>query len=366
MRTRLSKSNRRNKCIDYKERYSVCNSRFHCIDKCVHGDFFAKFGNITHLSDSPIDKDFFSEEEWNQSFLVTKNVGSEIRKKCMEKFPDIQSCENVRFDNNAEIKTAEDGLIQLDLYYDSVWTVEEEPSYYKLVLDILNIQIFFYGNPLKLFHTVVVFIRAKLKIRGSRIYLLVTYLVCLVGLALHTAHIFVHIINGELRHHQYSEMRDRLKMPNIILCFEINRTTIEQEPKLTGNRLEELTSDLEAEKIIEEIHYLNGSYEWTKLSSSFAMNATEPLEIENFYFMAMKCIVVKLRMEYELNRLLLKDRRVFKMNFRKSFINAQDPAKFYLLTRMVDTMEFSKISKLSFNFYDDYKYFLEQELLEFR
>lgn len=191
--------------------------------------------------------------------------------------------------------------------------------------------------------------------------------ICLVGLALHTAHIFAHTTR-ELRYSQYSVMREQLKMPSIILCFEINLTMIELETNLTGNRLEELTSDLEAEKIVEKIHYLNTSYEWTELtkfSSKMMGNATNRLEVEHFYFMEMKCIAFKLRVEYKLNRLLLRDKAVFKMKFRESFMDAQNPAKLYLMTRMMDTMEFSKISKLSFGF-GLKKYNLEQELLEFR
>lgn len=177
VRSTLSRLNRRSKCIDYKQRHSFCNSRFHCIDRCIHRTFHAMFGNITYLSDSPIDKDFFSEEEWSQLFLDNSNQSPEIKKSCIKKFPDIKRCKDVRFDNNAEAKTAEEGRIQLEIYHALNWLVEEEPSCFRLVLDILNIQMFFFGNPLKLIGAVIGFIRVKLKIRDSRIGLLVTYLV---------------------------------------------------------------------------------------------------------------------------------------------------------------------------------------------
>lgn len=94
--------------------------------------------------------------------------------------------------------------------------MEEEPSWYKLLLDLLTIQSIFFGlSVLNLLRMVSV----KLQMGQNKPTLLLIYFLCSAGFACQTYHVFDVIINENLSQSQHYTTLETIQMPLIIFCF---------------------------------------------------------------------------------------------------------------------------------------------------
>lgn len=59
----------RGKCVDYEETHANCTTRSNCLERCINQKFMAKYKRtpIGSGNQMVIDKDWFSEKEWNKS-----------------------------------------------------------------------------------------------------------------------------------------------------------------------------------------------------------------------------------------------------------------------------------------------------------
>ena len=332
-------------CLDYKEvkRNSKCDSRFNCIDQCVHKKSIEKKLNVS--ANFVVDKSNFDENEWANLFPITiqEDVYFQIKKEC-EKLLNKSDCNQVFFEDNKNKLFVGRATnlpfgkleIKIDLYYDVYSSIETESSWYKLILDLLNVQaILFDLNALQLLNILFFFLKFKFNLKGSKFYLSFINAFCLTGFVFHLIFIFNQIINEELVKNQYYEFAS-FKIPEVVFCFKINQSLIEKEAELTGfisgDKLEDLTNDLRKDTVFHNFTYILPYPNYTD----------SELNIETFYFLDKKCFNIKTGIEYNKND----PKEVLTIKFNNSFIKKEKDVLFF--TKKPGTLHFSKIQVLNY------------------
>lgn len=282
-------------CIDYEQAYShlklKCTTRQNCIEQCVQGALFSLYLNVTTGTDDfrlVIDRNQFSKSEWESAHLDAKRDAGEVtiaRNWCMKKIRDQKPCVGTLFEESVRINQPDENAVEMELYYEVVGSVEEEPDVYKLLLDILSVQSIFFGlTGFKLVKAIGEFMRTKLRLRDRTRILSQIQLLCLAGLAWHSYHILDRTINQSLIYSQHYEIAQVVEMPELIFCLAIpNVSTISKRP-LTGNYLQELTSEMNAENIFKSIAYLDNKNQWIELKKFRSCR----FEMETFFFLFKK------------------------------------------------------------------------------
>ena len=341
------KSNEKESCLDYKEAYSYCNSQQNCIDRCSSVKFVESYKNASFYA--IIDKEHFTADQWKNSFINYLWDYSKINKECKKEFLK-KDCIGIVFEKNSEYNKAENKIKEIDLYYYVIRKEDEESSIYKLVTDILNMQSVLFGqNVFNLLMMVYYLLKIKLKVKESKYYLFLIYLICLSGFIYHTYFILDQIANGELLYFAFINIETSMKMPEIIFCFDfdLSQRRNNKNYKLTENYLDELSKEIKIESVFEKVEYLNNkSNEWIGLETPNFTNSE--FKIETFYFLDKKCFKVQQDMEYDRdqpNLLQIKD--VLKIYFNKTFIHQED-LNIYFFTKISNTMQFSRTTNLVF------------------
>lgn len=231
----------------------------------------------------------------------------------------------------------------LDLYHPVDTSVEEEPSWYQLILDLLTIQSSFLG-----------FSAFRLLTFSRKLPLFLIYLVCSFGFSWHTYHIFQLAIHSELTPSEFYEMSERIPMPEVLFCFQFNTNLINRTRKLTGHYLEELTSEMTTESIFKHVAYLNGS-RWVTVSRESDFRIGSDLQISTFFFLDCKCFNLSLNRVYYRNEFHFTiESHVLKINFSKHAPRGvRFPGREYvihLMTKSKGKIELSKIVKFPMDF----------------
>ena len=342
------KSNEKENCLDYKEAYSYCNSQWNCINRCSSVKFVERYKNAS--SYAIINKEHFTVDQWNNFFINdSRNYFIEINEECEMEFQK-KNCHEIVFERNSQINKAGDKIKEIDLYYGIVNKEDVEPSFYKLVTDILNMQSILLGqNAFKLLMMIYYLLKTKLKMKGSKCFLFLIYLICLSGSIYHTYFTLDQVAYGDLIYFVYYKIETSMKMSEIIFCFDfnLNNRSINKNYKLTENYLDELSKEIKIESIFEKVEYLNNkSNEWISLNTPNFANSE--FKIESFYFLDKKCFKIHQDMEYDRDQFnILQNRDVLKIYFNRTFINRED-LNTYFFTKISNTMQFSRITNLVF------------------
>ena len=351
------------KCVDYREKYSNCTSRLHCIAGCVNRRTVERFGNLT--VDFVIDRDQVKAADWNGAYLMefsyfhpNRSAYKSILRECSEEIPDEQPCEQIRFKKTFDIVQQSLKVQEIDLSLDVDLSVEEL-SLFNLLINLLNIQSIFFGmNVLRLLRMIFSYLKPKLRIRSDKTVLFLIYLLCSLGFTWHTYRIFDLSINGQLTYNQVYEIAERVQMPVLVFCHPIEENLIDENlidknHKLTGNYLEQMTSEITAESVFESITYLNESNEWIPFNLSL---------VERFYIMHLKCFRIKIDQQYDRNRFRFSFYlQVLKVNFTKQLYKEEEEDEYgrkkikkrtvYFMTKTRETTtaaEFNNIGELHY------------------
>ena len=323
---------------------------FRCIDRCTNRRSFETYRIVPASYRFVINKDDFSDKEWSEGILSYHHQLNSIREDCESSFANTtRLCDEVK----CEPTTPTDGPNQesLELYVDLVVSTEEPPSGYSLLLDILAIQSIFYGvSAFKLFRSIYRLIDLKLRLNGNKLPLFLIFLACWFGFSWHIYRIFDLILNSDLTFSQHHKLARRISMPDVLFCFPIDTGLIDERRKLTGDYLEEITAEMNAESIFASISYLNESNGWTTLSAATGFAGGTGFRMSTFFFLDCKCFSLSLDQVYQ------RDQFHFSLNAEVLKINFTNPTAMggentiHLMTKTRSKMELSKIIKLDVDF----------------
>lgn len=349
-------------CIDYETTYAQwgCTNRRNCIERCAQRSFFDLHHNVTNGTSEfglVIHKEQFSEDEWAVAYLDTNSsAAEEFIESCKKQIPKGQEpCVNAAFETSVRVDQLDSKTRVIDLFYEEVTGVEEEPSLYKLLLDLLSIQSIFFGlTVLGLLTTTYKIVRTGLRARHRPKILLLIQLYCLVALIWHVSSTVDEILNGKLDFSQHFEILEHFPVPAIVLCLRYDHPEIVANRRLTGSYLEQLTSDLTAERIFKSITYMSKQNHWIELDpSNYSANAD--FEVESFFFLQKKCFSLQLKLTYDLSNLYLSSNDVLKLNFNWSSVD--ELSVMHFMAHLQKTMQFSKVLSVRFRTPDHHSYY---------
>ena len=354
-----SKLNRKVKCVDYAKLYQDCSTRLTCINACIKREFFKLHSKFTIRS--VVNKQFFTKDQWANTLLdSSKKNYNQIKAYCENKTKELD-CNEEYFEKRAfKTQKVDKHLVELDLYYETLTSIEEEQSIYKLAFDILNIQsVFFNFNLLKLNRSIFNLLKMKFKL-SERLYSFFIFLICFLGFTCNTHYILDEILNGELIQNQYYERLNSIEMPDVIFCFDLNQSAIDANHKLRGDYLNEISKEITIESVFEKIKYLNASNEWIKLNLNDKTKKDTAIEIEIFYFLNQKCFLIRLQIDYEFSQFYYnEDSKVLSFLINSSFASQNA----YFFTRKRATMQMSKILEIQ-NFSTASSYSVKYEMFK--
>ena len=314
----------RRNCLDYEEKYVNCTGRHNCVERCIQRTFMESY-NRTTFGTYPfylvvLDRDWFSSNEWNTVYLARSTeenltLYENIRATCLQEIADVKPCEETKFEEMAGGEPRNSATKEIDLPFSVVRSVEEEPSRYKLSLNITNIQNVHFGLTALVILQMILQVIASLiqitfRVRANKIVLFLLYLICSFGASWHTYHILHLVINGELVPTSYYELAKQVQMPVMVFCHEIDQELIDANHQLTGKYLEELTGNITIESMFANVTYLNESNEWTPFDLG---------RIERFFLLNMKCFRIEIDQQYEEDQFRFSnDSQVLRVNFIKT------------------------------------------------
>ena len=347
----VKRTERGGKCVHYQTAYPDCNSQANCFDRCFHRKFSKTYGGIsTRLPETVIDKEFFTEDEWGR---YRPNEDADVywnfTKECRTNYS-APSCEEMRFESNEAVRKEErpGRTNRIDLYYEINGLIEEEPSWGKLLFDLLGIQSICFGmNAWKLSIALyclitIRFTRIRFK-HQKRLYFAVVRLGCLASAIYHIYSIFNNLVKAPMIHSQRFEALDQIDFPEIVLCFSIDKSRIDPNRKLTGDYLDELTKELNVETLFERIAYLNESRQWNNLD----LNSTSrsQFRLEKTFFIQKKCFKLIYPMRFNRGHFRFLDgTEALRVFFHRNVFEKQ--MYVYFFTTVMNTVQLSKIFEL--------------------
>ena len=359
MKRVVKKLKQSERCVNYRERYENCTSRLHCVDSCTNRNALEKFEKIL-IDKTIVDKDQFSPREWCTTYPMeipsygpNSTIHKNLNDECKKKFQDKPPCVEVTFKETVEIIPPDMLTKEMDLFLD-VELLIEEFSWFKFLLDILNIQSIFFGMTVfKLLRMLCTFFKPILRMRSDKIVQFLIYLLCSIGFTYHTYRILDLSINEELTYSPNYEIVNRIRMPVMVFCFPVDEKLIDSNHQLTGNYLEQLTSDMTGESLFESIAYLDELNKWTSLNLSL---------VERFFFLHLKCFRITIDREYNRTEFhFAASNQVLKVNFTNRFLNQKRSKTVFFMTKTNET-EFSNVANLLY-YYSRTLYSAEQSEL---
>lgn len=350
-----SKLNKKDECFDYTK--LPCLERVTCIDTCVNREYYKLYQNISNFV--IIQKHEFRNEwsklrfDYHASYDLQRERLEKVIELCEKKNPK-KECTEITIAKSGRIKSYDPfyrnyNLIsgyQIDLFYDFVNTIEEEPSVSGLLLDLLNLQIIIFGySGYKFVNQIFKPIRLKFKK-----YLM--NVICFTGAIYYLWFIFDQIIHGDLVFSQFYKISEFIDMPKVILCFKYNDRLIDQKRKFNFDYLDEYTKSLNIGTIFEKIEYLNASNKWIsfddfKDEKKFSDSNSE-FKIKRNYYLDKKCFEIRQNVIYRPLQFYLSDNdQVLRMQLNRSLIEDKDQIISFL-TKLKKTQQFSKLLNLVF------------------
>ena len=335
-------------CLNYEEKFANCTSSWNCLEKCIGRKIMEKYKITLGTYNQPlvVDKDWFSPTKWNTSYPMNSiRIYEDIHAECLKELPDKEACLVIKFEETVEITQPDAQTKAIDLQFDVVGSVVERPSSFKIALDLLGIQSIFFGfTVLKMFWIVYNFIEPKwrmkmrISMRNAKIVWFFICLFCSLGCSWNTVRMLDMIVNGELAPAEHYELVKRVQKPEMVFCDQIDAKLIDNNHRLTGNYLEELTREMNTKRMFANITYLDESNKW----NTFNLSRAEP-----FFFLDMKCFMLQIDQVYDRDQFhFSSDYQVLKANFT----NKKNEAKknVYFMTKAKKTVEFSKIVNLAY------------------
>lgn len=335
---RRSNFNKKKKCLEYKKKYSYCQSQSACVDFCIQNEFLKKYKSLSVYS--LIDKDHFTKRQWTDSkFIDNITIYEKIKNYC-ENFFKFNDCEETRFEKSTPADWTRQ-KIRLNLNFETLLQIDEAPSFYDFFLEITNLQSILFGlNIWKVLFFIFSFLKVKFKLKNCRLFIHSIYLVCSLGFIFHSYFVIDILIKKDLSFTQLYEYAERIEVPDFVFCFEMNQSRIDENHLLTGNYLDKITKNLEINSLFERIEYLNESNRWTNLERIFNFENRQ-FKIDKFYFLSQKCFKIQLKMVYIKEKSYFNDENIIlRIYFNRTLLHQIKKKYFYTIIK--NTFQFSK------------------------
>lgn len=323
MTKKYSKKSKKSRCRDYSKEHG-CDSRRSCYDRCLNRKFIENYGSLPLHS-------IFSKNNLppfissGKDVYFSETVDRAIEECCSDLFNQTD-CYDVIFDESYElVHSKRENFTLIRLTYLNIVKTELEYEPTKTLLDLISLASIFFSLNVTDSLTTGFFVLSKIfRIKWHRAYNAVIMLLSLAGFLVHVVLVFQSKIRGDLSESGYFEMPPRYSLPSPIFCFPFPRT-IDENHRVTGEYLNDLSSNLTFKDVFSKIVYYNGSYEtvlnisqleFTK-GSNFYRNWD--LKLTHFYFTGLKCFKVRLRFYYWLDKLISAlDKNVLKIHLKRS------------------------------------------------
>lgn len=348
---RRSKINQRIKCKDYKSSNLNNADRSELIQDCMTKALIEK--NNVIFYDSVIRKDKFSKHEYSKLyFRMIINSFEKIRMKffsehknitysCQEKYAQVE-CTSIKFIDHILIRTDfQIGHYEIDLHQDIITKIEEEPSFLKILLEMLGIQVIVFGlNAIKIL--LIAFKLVKIKMKCVKF---VIYVICLIGFSYHLFYTLDQLLDNELAYNQYFEVSDSIQIERLNFCLLFTRDKVDPEFKFNDIELDKLTHNITVSTVFDNISYLNNLNDWIELDRKFEFK-DDALHIGYYYFFAMKCFYIKINVKYRREQFEFeKNYHVLKLFFNENFVS-QLNGMILFFTELENSFQWSKYTYL--------------------
>ena len=290
-----SKTSKKSNCVDYSKKTNLkCSNRRHCIDQCINKKFYEKYNSLT--IHSVINKEELKSDYNLTQIKFNKTKDSTIETDCINTFnrPD---CNDVFFEESLEYTCrVNDSYILIKLNYENLEEKDVEQSSSKLFLDLMNLLSIFFGLSLiDILFILLTNLKRFFKSNWHKIFKILIMVVCLIMSLLNNIMVFQSIIKGDLIKNEYFTKLDKYNLPNSIYCFKYDDSKIDKNTKITGEHLDELTTDLTFKNVFKQINYFNKTHNQsliinslnTTTNSNFYSNSE--ISIAHFYYLNLKC-----------------------------------------------------------------------------
>ena len=336
-----SKSSVKSNCRDYS-REPNCDSRRNCLDRCLSTKFIEKHGSIptnTIVSSSHLNSTWLKE-----SIYFNETVDTAIEKECSDDFNQTD-CNEIYFQESPELANSEVNLfIFFRLGYLNIVEREMEYDPLKTLLDIIGLETVLFGsNALGVLTTILLFLCRTFRLKWRKAYSVFLLLLASAGFLAHNVLVFRTIISGDLQENEFFEKPERYTLPSPILCF-LNEKEVDENHRVTGEYLDELTAHLTFQRAFWKIGYNNRTH-WKELdidklkpTKSSTFYSSPELELSHFYYLGAKCLKTNLKVSYrEEDFFLLTHKSVLSIKLNMTFANEMKYAIF--LHQQADSRE---------------------------
>ena len=301
----FSEKSKKSNCKDYsKEHY--CSSRRNCIDRCITTEFIKKHASIP--TNTVVNATSLPSFLLNSGIKFNETADISIEEQCTNQF-NQSDCIEVYFEEAPELVSSEImGHFILKLTYSS--KTEKELAYlqWKTVLDIISQASIFFGvNVTGALASLFFVISQTFRLKLHKAYDKIIFLVAGMGFLIHNFLVFQSIIKGELNENQFFEKPERYIMPSPVFCFRLSNILedIDENHRLTGGYLDDLTKGLTFKHVFNKIVYFNktsrAELEISEKNSTKSSNfyADSNIILSHFYYSELKCFKVNINVSYE-------------------------------------------------------------------
>ena len=315
-----------------------CTSQRSCIDKCVNHKFLEKYSLLP--VDSVINKtDFNLTELYDGNIRFTDRIKNnvslfnfiitDIKKKCKDefKYPD---CNFVRYKESFLSDFNQDNLTSvINLDHQKFTTREVEASFGKLILDILNLESILFGLNAT---SILTFFFSRMRSSNLwwfKIYKFFMFTFCFTGFLVHNLCVYNEIVVTRLIENGYYEPIKNYDLPNLVFCFNYNKKRIDENHKLTGSYLDNITDDLNYENVFDNIRFFNKKIWKTASPLNNSSNQYDEVSINHFYFFWWKCFNIRLNVLFNTEDLyFLPHKTVLYVKFKEYLYNQYNNVHF--------------------------------------
>ena len=288
-------------CTDYSTIPEInCQDKQNCIEKCINQEFLKKHGSLTIQNDTVIDKDDIDNNSVLSTILFNETRDLMIINECKDKFI-LDDCFDSFFLESFR-KLDQFKMIEINLDFETFESKEIESTLSKLLLEILSIEILFFGSNVNTFlFSISALLKYLFKINQKWLKCFI-FSFCFIGFCLHSLMIFHSIVNAPLKDTGLFEEKKAMVYPDFVLCFSfknLKNFKIEKNIKLTGNHLDSLTSNLTFKNIFEKIIYINKKDEIINLKPNSSNHENLNLKLNTFFISGSKCFEFLIDIKHE-------------------------------------------------------------------